>query len=94
MAGVSMGRYPQSEKFLRIIPKIWFRRSISAGEKSRVPLGMDGFWDMSGLISRQKYEKTADGDDIHSMHIMCIIMTYRQVFDLPLPRHDDVLHIG
>jgi len=31
---------------------------------------MDGFWDMSGLISRQKYEKTAYGDDIPRMQIM------------------------
>jgi hypothetical protein len=70
MAGVSMGRYPQSEKFLRIMPKMWFRRSISAGEKSRVPFGMDGFWAMSGLISRQKYEKTAYGDVIPRTHIL------------------------
>ena len=43
MAGVSSGRKPYFWNTFSMVLKMYLRRSISTGEKSRVPLGMEGF---------------------------------------------------
>src|SRR5690606_3322792 len=46
IAGVSSGRKPYFRNTDSMVLKMYLRRSISTGEKSRLPLGTEGFWAM------------------------------------------------